>query len=58
LFEAIRAGDLARVAMLLDGQGSFCQLHHIAAFFLAGLAPARPGRVLAGRGPVMRSREV
>ena len=24
-------------------EGSFCQLHHIAALFLAGVAPARPG---------------
>ena len=23
--------------------GSFCQLHHVAAFYLAGLAPADPG---------------
>lgn len=37
--EYVRAQDV----LALIRQGSFCQLHHIAAFFLAGLAPASPG---------------
>jgi 8-oxo-dGTP pyrophosphatase MutT (NUDIX family) len=35
--EYVRPEDI----LLLIRQGSFCQLHHVAAFFLAGLAPPR-----------------
>jgi 8-oxo-dGTP pyrophosphatase MutT (NUDIX family) len=37
--EYVRPEDI----LTLIRHGSFCQLHHIAAFFLAGLAPAPPG---------------
>ena len=36
--------------------GTFCQLHHIAAFFLAGLAPARAAEGAPGVRPSQRSR--
>ena len=37
--EYVLPGDI----LALIRAGTFCQLHHIAAFFLAGLAPARVG---------------
>jgi 8-oxo-dGTP pyrophosphatase MutT (NUDIX family) len=37
--EYVRPDDI----LALIRQGSFCQLHHIAVFFLAGLTPACPG---------------
>ena len=36
--EYVQSADILE----LIGLGSFCQLHHIAALFLAGVAPSRP----------------